>query len=228
MAKRRKPPNIGKPRPTPSPSPKKSGDKKAGSRVVFELEDDAESLFLQEFEGLGHQSGLGQSLADLQSTFDADRFYDEDEDELELRARKKAKAQEKAKAQAKARAKQKKLDRSGGSSSHSGSKSSYKGKKSEPLPEIEIDLHHHSQDEAKQRITHRLAELKALHHRVKVRVITGKGRRSKDGKGVLVRTIHSFVSTKFSKDIESIQPCPSDSTIDGRPIRGYFDVVFKF
>lgn len=108
------------------------------------------------------------------------------------------------------------------------SRSTAKAKGSEALPLIEIDLHHHSRAEAEQLLVRRFEELRSLHRAIKVRIITGKGRRSADGQGVLVRTIHSFVSSRFRNDIEAIQPCPSTSTVDGRPIRGFFDVTLRF
>lgn len=174
--KRRKPGNIGKPRPSPTRGRRAKDDDRPKSGVMFELEDDAEALFLKEFEGLTREA--------------AEEFAE----------------QPKARPVPKGRSK----------------------KKAAPPLMVEIDLHHHTREQAEQALSRRLEELRSLHHEVKVRIITGKGRRSKDGKGVLVRTIHSFVVSRFKADIASIQPCPSDSTVDGRPVRGYFDVVFKF
>lgn len=213
--KRRKPPIIGKPRPTPSPSKKGKGaggdSPRPKSGVSFELEADAESLFLKEFEGLGFwDEGIS----------DGDAFDDWADSEPWLKPKKKPGAKGSGAKGSKG---------SGGAKSTKGSNGSKgTGKKGAALASTEIDLHHHTKDEAEQALNRLILELKAKHKRVKLRIITGKGHRSKDGKGVLVRTIHSFVSDRFSQAIETIQPCPSASTIDGQPIRGYFDVVFKF
>lgn len=218
---KRKSPKIGKPRPSPTGGQGKRGKKakeQPESRIAFELEDDAEALFLQEVDGMSAgetDEDFGEQLAQFADSWPGGSSRGEQPWADGGRGERRG-------------------SRGGGGSRGSSAKGGSKGrstakvKGSEALPLIEIDLHHHSRAEAEQLLVRRLEELRSLHRAIRVRIITGKGRRSADGQGVLVRTIHSFVSSRFQNDIQTIQPCPSTSTIDGRPIRGYFDVTFRF
>lgn len=105
-----------------------------------------------------------------------------------------------------------------------------KTKKSrQQLIDITIDLHGCTTAEAEQIIDSTLNRLREGKQstRYKVRVITGKGLHSPNGKGVLSRHIHAYVSARFGHCILSIDEPPHAVQIMGAPLRGHFDFILQ-
>ena len=50
----------------------------------------------------------------------------------------------------------------------------------------------------------------------------------RQGVGVLGREIHDYVSNKYVHNIVEIDDSPCDVLVHGVPIRGHFNVIFKF
>ncbi len=92
----------------------------------------------------------------------------------------------------------------------------------------EIDLHGFSVSEAREVIVNFISGIKLKHSEIKVRIITGKGLHSPEGRGVLFRDIFVFINSRFSSFIKTIDDPPWETALDGIPLRGYFEVVFVF
>lgn len=90
----------------------------------------------------------------------------------------------------------------------------------------QLDLHHSTLPEARGRVDGLLGNLvAAIRGPVTVKIITGKGRHSGPGGGVLASEIHRYVSQKYASYIVSIEPSPSDVVVGELPIRGHFHVT---
>ena len=94
---------------------------------------------------------------------------------------------------------------------------------------LEIDLHGLHLSEAIYSVDQFLRDAQARRSLpvVKCKIITGKGRHSGLGGGVLAGEIYEHVKKNFKKNIVHIDPAPMDSTIDGIPLRGSFLVTLK-
>jgi hypothetical protein len=92
---------------------------------------------------------------------------------------------------------------------------------------LKVDLHRLTLDEAQERIDAVLegviADLKPG-DRVKVQIITGKGRHSEGG-GVLAREAPRYVKRRFKDFIVAIEDAPADLVVGELPIRGHFHVT---
>lgn len=101
-------------------------------------------------------------------------------------------------------------------------------KKTDVAELIHLDLHGLNLSEA-------LAEVDRLFSKVtagvkfeqRVRIITGKGRHSTTGEGVLVRSVYDHVKRQWSAFIKRIDSPPADDLIEGLPLRGHFDVLLS-
>ena len=93
------------------------------------------------------------------------------------------------------------------------------------LPEYKIDLHHRTLKEASCLLHKRLWEL--LHGddvAFKVKIVTGRGRHSKDGQFTMGDHAHGYVKNHFASHISFLEDSPSASLVNGIAVRGYFYV----
>lgn len=101
-------------------------------------------------------------------------------------------------------------------------------KKNQRRKKISVDLHGLTLSEAQNRLAKLLDTLLAgPRSEVEVMVITGKGRHSRAGGGVLAKEVHAYVSRYFSKYITRIDSSPGDVLLEGVPIRGHFTMMLK-
>ena len=93
---------------------------------------------------------------------------------------------------------------------------------------IELDLHGHTFAESQQRID-QLFRRVINNNSVQVRIITGKGRhsRNKDNSNLLARDVHAYVLRKYQPYITTIDQSPHRVQIGSLPIRGHFDVTLR-
>lgn len=70
----------------------------------------------------------------------------------------------------------------------------------------------------------RLRQIPGLH---RVKIITGKGRNSLKGQGVLAQRIHQFVVEIYGPWLDSIESSPHATQIGGMPLRGHFHMVIR-
>jgi DNA-nicking Smr family endonuclease len=91
-----------------------------------------------------------------------------------------------------------------------------------------VDLHGLTLDEAKSELLAVVDRMKIAGGSWQIRVVTGKGRHSGPGGGVLVREIYDFFLKNYGKHVVRIDSNPGDSLIQGLPIRGHFDAQLKF
>jgi DNA-nicking Smr family endonuclease len=87
-----------------------------------------------------------------------------------------------------------------------------------------IDLHGHKLDDAKQELRRIMAEITTIRGSHVLRIITGKGKHSGAGGGVLISEIYVFFVRSFGKFIKKIDENPDKLRVSGAPIRGHFDV----
>ncbi len=91
-----------------------------------------------------------------------------------------------------------------------------------------IDLHGKTLDEAKAALRSLMTQLINSGGEVELRIITGKGRNSGSGGGVLAREIYDFFKRSFSSVIVKIDADPMDTLVGGLPLRGHFDALLRF
>lgn len=95
------------------------------------------------------------------------------------------------------------------------------------LASFSIDLHGDTLSVACDRLRGYIADKIASHGHFKLRVITGKGRHSGEGGGILSESVHDFVKKQFWDNIVSIESSPHETKVGGLPVRGHFDVEIK-
>ncbi len=100
-------------------------------------------------------------------------------------------------------------------------------KRTDKRKECSIDLHGLRLDEAEELLQLRIEAWLATCSSLKLQIITGKGRHSKGGEGVLAREIHRFIRHRYQNLILDIEESPSEVRLSGVPIRGHFHVVLK-
>ena len=92
-----------------------------------------------------------------------------------------------------------------------------------------IDLHGLTEGEAKtfldREIYANLSKSAMSSHSFKI--ITGKGKHSGPGGGVLVSEIHKYILLRYGPNIVRIDSSPAETMINGLPWRGYFSVTIK-
>lgn len=95
--------------------------------------------------------------------------------------------------------------------------------------ELTIDLHGLTTKESERVIDETVLGLLAgVHSRVSLKIITGKGLHSPDGKAVLSGHVHRYIRQRYAAYITKIDDAPSEVTLRGLPIRGHFCVILKF
>ena len=94
---------------------------------------------------------------------------------------------------------------------------------------VRVDLHGLTESQAFARIDDVVAQLQTSSTgSIAVTFITGRGLHSPQGKGVLGRSAHSYVQSRYAKYIQHIDDSPADVLIGGKPIRGHFTAKFRF
>ena len=100
-------------------------------------------------------------------------------------------------------------------------------KKSATDKRIELDLHGHTFAESQQRIDQLFRRI-INNNSVQVRIITGKGRHSRNkNNNLLARDVHAYVLRKYQSYIIAIDQSPHRVKIGSLPIRGHFDVTLR-
>jgi DNA-nicking Smr family endonuclease len=92
---------------------------------------------------------------------------------------------------------------------------------------ITIDLHGYLLDEAQSLVEAELDALLLDGGLIEVKIITGKGRHSQSGGGILAREIHRFVEQRYRAEIQKIEASPDEVRLQGLPIRGHFHVTLR-
>ena len=91
----------------------------------------------------------------------------------------------------------------------------------------EIDLHGYDVQSAQRKVSlyvRNFFEMNPTAPLLHLRIITGKGRHSKEGKGKLIEDIYHFVKVHFKGSILAIDDPPAELKINSIPIRGHFEV----
>lgn len=95
------------------------------------------------------------------------------------------------------------------------------------VKKIELDLHGHTLAESQQRIDQLFRRI-ISNNSVQVRIITGKGRHSRNkDNNLLARDVHAYVVRKYRLQIIAIDQSPHSVQIGSLPIRGHFDVTLR-
>lgn len=92
---------------------------------------------------------------------------------------------------------------------------------------IEIDLHGSTVDEAERIVAAAIGRHESQHEVKTFKIITGKGRHSASGRGVLIRDIYLFVVHRYGPRIVRIEESPDAVRIGGQALRGHFHVSLK-
>jgi DNA-nicking Smr family endonuclease len=92
---------------------------------------------------------------------------------------------------------------------------------------IEIDLHGLTVEEAERHLMDVVHRFDLASEPRTFKVITGKGRHSSNGQGVLIREIYQFVLSRFGPYILAIEESPDAVRIGGFALRGHFHVTLK-
>ena len=89
----------------------------------------------------------------------------------------------------------------------------------------QIDLHGLTLAESKQRLDNFFLRILDGKQRIRVKIITGKGRHTHDSTNLLARDVHVYVAQKYAERIVEIEQSPFEVQVGGLPIRGHFEVV---
>jgi DNA-nicking Smr family endonuclease len=92
---------------------------------------------------------------------------------------------------------------------------------------IEIDLHGLTVDEAERWVIQVISRYPLASEKRTFKIITGKGRHSSSGRGVLIRELYLFVIHRYGPWIERIEESPDGVRLGGEAIRGHFHVTLK-
>lgn len=92
----------------------------------------------------------------------------------------------------------------------------------------EIDLHGFTAQAAKEALDSVIKEWRASQfHELKLKIITGKGLHSADGKAVLSVEVFRHVTKRYRGLIHKVDEAPHKVVVGGVPIRGHFNVHFR-
>lgn len=93
---------------------------------------------------------------------------------------------------------------------------------------LQIDLHGHALADAIYQVDRFIQELLKTGPRIfTCKIITGKGRHSGPSGSVLAKEVHTHVVKTYRKEILRIEESPADTTLNGLPLKGYFNVTFS-
>ncbi|RZA12358.1 MAG: hypothetical protein EOP10_31530 [Proteobacteria bacterium] len=106
-------------------------------------------------------------------------------------------------------------------------KARHESVKRPPLATVEIDLHGLTVEEAEREVTEAIARHQLSLEKRTFKIITGKGRHSSSGRGILIREIYLFVVHRYGPWIERIEESPDGVRLGGEAIRGHFHVTLK-
>jgi DNA-nicking Smr family endonuclease len=105
-----------------------------------------------------------------------------------------------------------------------------KSKTAGPRPELKIDLHGMTLDEARRHVDDRINDLLVKLNPgnvVTINIVTGKGLNSGAGGSVLAREIPEWVRNRFARHILEMDESPADVQLGGIPLRGSFRIKVK-
>lgn len=92
---------------------------------------------------------------------------------------------------------------------------------------VEIDLHGLNLEDAERRVAELISRYPCTNEERTFKIITGKGRHSQAGRGVLIREIYLFVRHRYGPQIVRIEESPDAVRLGGVAIRGHFHVTLK-
>jgi len=94
--------------------------------------------------------------------------------------------------------------------------------------DAKIDLHGYTLADATQVVLRGIEGIlrSSKKRPIRIRIVTGRGVHSGAGGGVLVRGIYAVVMREYRGRIKTIDVDPGESTLEGFPLRGHFDVTF--
>jgi DNA-nicking Smr family endonuclease len=93
--------------------------------------------------------------------------------------------------------------------------------------EIKIDLHGYLVKDALELLRLRLSDVKRDRNQSVIKIVTGKGRHSEGGVGILVKEVYPSLYKEFSGDFNFIDPDPGKDLLNGVPLRGHFRIKLK-
>ncbi len=92
---------------------------------------------------------------------------------------------------------------------------------------LEIDLHGMILEDAERELRDFIDTHCQAGEEKTFKIITGKGRHSESGRGVLIREIYLFVKHRYGPRIVRIEESPDVVRIGGQALRGHFHVTLK-
>lgn len=105
---------------------------------------------------------------------------------------------------------------------------------SQPKPKskserYDIDLHGLTVEEAQRHVVKAIEDIlaSAKGQTVNIRVITGKGHRSRGGEPQLIHSIHHVVESRFKSRLISIEVSPHELKIGDSYLKGHFDLKIR-
>ena len=93
----------------------------------------------------------------------------------------------------------------------------------------DIDLHGMTVEEAQRHVIDAIEDIlaNAKGQAVNIRVITGKGHRSRDRGPQLIHSIHHIVESRFKSRLISIEVSPHELKIGNTYLKGHFDLKIR-
>jgi len=100
---------------------------------------------------------------------------------------------------------------------------------SKKIDRHDIDLHGLTVDEAQRHVVNAIEDIldKARGQIVHIRVITGKGHRSRGREPQLVHSIHHVVESRFKSRLISIEVSPHELKMGDSYLKGHFDLKIR-
>jgi DNA-nicking Smr family endonuclease len=97
------------------------------------------------------------------------------------------------------------------------------------LDRFDIDLHGLTVEEAQRYVIQAIEEIlsKSKGQVVNIRVITGKGHRSRGREPQLIHSIHHVVESRFKSRLVSIEVSPHELKIGDSYLKGHFDLKIR-
>jgi DNA-nicking Smr family endonuclease len=97
------------------------------------------------------------------------------------------------------------------------------------IERYDIDLHGLTVEEAQRHVVKGIEDIlaSAKGQTVNIRVITGKGHRSRGGEPQLIHSIHHVVESRFKSRLISIEVSPHELKIGDAYFKGHFDLKIR-